>query len=170
MIQIPLSKGQVALIDDTDWPLISGYKWYSRWDNNPRSFYAIANTKKPNGSKTTAQMHRLLLDAQPGQLVDHINHDTLDNRRCNIRICTLSQNGQNRRQQRNNTSGYRGVWLDKRYQKWRAQIKINGKQIALGGYDTPELAFAAYLAASAKYHDPAFRNTGDEECYMRLPL
>lgn len=86
--------------------------------------------------------------AQP----DHINRNRLDNRRCNLRPVTLSQNNCNRGIPSNNTSGYKGVWFDKCRGKWRGDIRVSGKKISLGYHDDPKEAVKAYNEAALKYH------------------
>lgn len=91
--------------------------------------------------------------------VDHINGDGHDNRWCNLRPATLSQNMHNMRKNSNNKSGYKGVSWHKASRKWVAQIGLNGKRLYLGGYDTPELAYEAFCEAADKYHGE-FANYG----------
>ena len=152
MIEIPLTQGQVALIDDEDFELVSQYKWYAHWDPHTKSFYARTNIRKSDGTRTMLRMHRLITDAKKGEEVDHINHDTIDNQKENLRICTRSENGCNRGAQENNTSGYKGVSLDKSSGKWRAAIKLNGKRIYLGYFATKEEAYEAYCNAALELH------------------
>ncbi len=89
-------------------------------------------------------LHHLILPKKKGFEVDHINRDVMDNRRENLRYVTSSQNGMNRGMMKSNTSGYRGVTWDKKTEKWRARIGLNGKQIWLGYFDDIEEAATAY--------------------------
>jgi len=148
MIEIPLTQGQVALIDDEDYSLVSQHKWHAAWAPNTKSFYAATDIRKPDGKRTTLRMHRLIMGAQPGEQVDHIQHLTLDNRKSELRLCTNSENLMNRGAQENNTSGFKGVGWNKRDQKWTAQIVLNGKNKSLGYYATPELAHEVYCRAA----------------------
>jgi hypothetical protein len=152
MIEIPLTQGQVALIDDEDWELVSQYKWRALWDRCTKSFYAIANVYKPDGKRTTLKMHRLIKGAKKGEQVDHIHHNTLDNRQSETRLCTGNQNARNAVKRADNTSGFKGVCWSKRHQKWEAKIKLNGKRKHLGYYHTPELGHAAYCKAALELH------------------
>jgi len=152
MIEIPLTQGQVALIDDEDFELISKFKWRAVWNPHTKSFYAKAHIRKPDGKDTTLRMHRLIMNAQPGQQVDHVHHLTLDNRKSELRICTNSENLMNRGAQENNTSGYKGVSWNKRDRKWHAQIWVNGKRKHLGYFSTPEDGYAAYCKAAHDLH------------------
>lgn len=78
------------------------------------------------------ELHRFIMKPKKGEYVDHINGNTLDNRRENLRICTNSANLRNGRKRTNNTSGHTGIWLDKRSGKWVAEIKVKYKKINLG--------------------------------------
>lgn len=84
------------------------------------------NFKKP---KSRVFIHRMVVDAPQGFVVDHINHNTLDNRRCNLRIVTVAENAQNQRLPKNNASGTMCVFYDKDSKMWRAIINRNGKVI-----------------------------------------
>lgn len=99
--------------------------------------------------------HRLAWIYMTGETpdrIDHINHARGDNRFSNIRNATQSQNGCNRGMQKNNTTGYKGVHLNKRNKRYSASIKFMGDQIHLGYYDTPQQAHIAYSEAANKYH------------------
>lgn len=84
--------------------------------------------------------------------IDHINGNTMDNRRSNLRIATHAENVRNRLAQRNNKSGYKGVYFHARSQRWRATIQHEGKRHYLGSFDTAELASAAYTAAADRLY------------------
>jgi hypothetical protein len=152
MIEIPLTQNQVAIIDDEDFELVSRYRWYAAWSPLTKSFYARAKTRKPDGRHAIIQMHRIIKGAQKGQQVDHIHHNTLDNRKSELRLCTGSQNQHNKGIQANNTSGYKGVCWNKSHQKWTARIRLNGKQKNLGYYATPEAANSDCITARTTLH------------------
>src|SRR5687768_17425464 len=111
-------------------------------------FYAFTQIRKSDGTKTTMQMHRLIMGLD-GPLVDHENHNGLDNRRENLRHATQQQNKRNQRI-RKNTSGFKGVRWDKG--KWQARIMIDGIQLNIGRYFEPLDAARAYDAAARQYH------------------
>ena len=152
MIEIPLTQGQVALIDDEDYELVSRYKWCAHWNKHTKSYYAETNLKKEGGGYATIIMHRIIMNAKKGKQVDHINHDTLDNRKENLRLCTNSENSQNQGKRINNTSGFKGVHWHKRDKRWCADIRVNGKRIHLGLFLTPEEAYEAYCKAALELH------------------
>ena len=112
--------------------------WFSHWNDGGRTYYVYGNIP---GTKKKIRMHRYLLDAPDNMVVDHINHDTLDNARENLRIVTSLVNSQNKKgANKNSKSGIRGVHWDKQRKLWRAVLRVNGKQIQLGRFATKEEA------------------------------
>lgn len=107
----------------------------SRW-------YVYANTPTVNGKRSTIELHRFLMDAPSDMVVDHINHNTLDNRKSNLRIVTSAQNNQNRKgcHSDNKYSRLRNVHWHKGLSKWRVRIIANGKTHYIGAYDDLEQA------------------------------
>jgi hypothetical protein len=95
------------------------------------------------------------------EVVDHINHDTLDNRRENIRLATKSQNSANQRKHKDNRSGFKGV-RKSHDNGWSALVCINRKLIYVGTFSTPEDAHVAYMQAAKIYHGE-FAHTGEKE-------
>jgi len=89
-------------------------------------------------------------DLLPREQVDHINGDGLDNRRCNLRLATPSQNARNRKLRADSTTGYKGVYQEKKRLKWRATIRVNGKRRTLGRFNAPEDAYRAYCQAATE--------------------
>lgn len=87
----------------------------------------------------------------PDRDIDHKNHKKDDNRWCNLRLATDSQNQANRKLPRNNTSGYKGVSWHSHYGKYVASIEVRGKAIWLGAHESKELAAKAYIEAAKKY-------------------
>lgn len=131
MKEIVLSNGQVAIVDDEDFEKVNQRQWYKGTRG-----YAEA---KANGKSVF--MHRLILDAPVGMQVDHANQDKLDNRKCNIRLATASQNAANRNK-RVDSSSYKGV--RKKRRKWRAEIDKGGKTHYLGYFISAKKAALAY--------------------------
>jgi len=147
-ITILLTKGEHTIIDK-EYSYLSKHKWHL---NN--GGYA-ARSVCVGGIKKRILLHRLINNTPEGMDTDHINRIKLDNRKANLRTCTRSQNKLNQNPQKNNTSGYTGVFYDKgkkpQYGRWRAQIKINQKFICLGSYQEKEDAINAYRKALVKY-------------------
>ena len=94
----------------------------------------------PLMAKKRVLLHRLVMDCPNDMVVDHINHNRLDNRKENLRICNSSQNNMNRNKNNRKTSGYTGVCYKPKINKWQAYIKEKKKPIHLGYYNTPEEA------------------------------
>ncbi len=148
VVKVPLSQGRSALIDGVDSAIIAGHGWCAVKVRN--TFYVRARAKKDSGCGKKVQMHRLIINAKRGQIVDHINGDGLDNRQSNLRICTNMQNMQNMKA-RWGKSKYKGVhWVDKQ-KKWRAQMTINYKRINLGYFSSEIEAAKAYDTAAIKH-------------------
>lgn len=142
--RVPLTQGQVALIDSADAELVGRHCWCALWSRSTLSYYAATNIYRPDGRQTTLQMHRLILAAQRGQEVDHRNHDTLDNRRANLRCVTHSENQRNRKgANRNGTSGHLGVSWNKTRQRWHAYVWLNTRLVVIGYFNTAEMAARA---------------------------
>lgn len=150
--EIPLTQGQVALVDAADYEHISQWKWYAAWSPITCSYYAQRNAKLSEGRQRTVHMHRAILGLERGDgyHADHKDRNTLDNRRINLRKATSSQNQANSRVRA--ASGFKGVYWRKDLNKWNAQIGINRKLKNLGYYMTPEDAHKAYCDAAALYH------------------
>ena len=102
-------------------------------------------------------LSRLLMNPNVNEVVDHINGDRLDNRKANLRVCTQSQNLQNRKMNKNNSAGFKGVAKSGR--KWRARITFEGVRRCLGSFDSAKEAHQAYCFAATKLHK-RFANFG----------
>lgn len=140
---IPLTKGQSAIIDDADYEFLNQFRWFVKKDG-----YAIAWTRE-NGKRKWLKMHRLVVAANPSEMVDHVDKNKLNNQRANLRICSDSQNKQNTNKKVGQyTSKYKGVSWQKRRRKWHAYVTIGGRKIHLGSYDQE-------LEAAQKYDSEA---------------
>jgi hypothetical protein len=105
-------KGIEVLIDDEDLEIITSIPWYA---NNQSEYIYFSYDRKIDGKRSILQLHRFVIKCNDkNKIVDHINGNTLDNRKCNLRICTKSQNAMNSKIGKNNTSGYKGVYFSKR--------------------------------------------------------
>lgn len=146
------------LIDIDDIELVDVYQWYVKKPKHNRTFYAVA-CNPVNSRHKKISLHRVILCPNDTQLVDHINGNGLDNRRKNLRICSTIQNQQNSRIPITNTSGYKGVYLNKKLCKWIAWITKDKKRIYLGLFDCPiKAAVAVDNAAREAYGDFAKLN------------
>ncbi len=140
MKQIPLTRGKFAIVDDEDFEFLNQWKWH----------YSV-DIKKGNGraaNRDRKYMHRILLNPPDKQMIDHKNGNSLDNRRQNLRFCTVSQNMMNSKPPKNSKSGIKGVSWHDRSKKWLTKIKYNGKFIHIGLFDNKEIAGEFYKAAS----------------------
>lgn len=121
--EIQLKGGAIALVDDEDWELVRGWNWYvaKKADN----CHVRANYQE-DGVQHYVIMHRLIMGVSKGQLIDHVNHNQLDNRRENLRLCTFGQNRMNTKVHVNSKTGVRNVYFDKTVGGFKAQVKSNG--------------------------------------------
>lgn len=130
----------VILVDDEDYDALCAHRWYLLGRGRWRYAY----------NRHIGLMHRLIVKAAAECLVDHINGDTFDNRKENLRLVTRQQNSMNRGASRNNTSGRRGVTYHRSKQKWQAQIQYEGRNRYLGLFETVDEASRAYRAAASE--------------------
>ncbi len=150
--KIKLTKGYVTIVDDDNYSQLSQYSWcVSTWADKT---YAIR--RNPENGKLI-RMHRQIMKATKGIEIDHINGNTLDNRKQNLRLCKHKQNLANQQLSRANSSGYKGVSWNKQHKKWEAYIKVNQKRIHLGIFTDIKDAANAYNK-SAKEHFGTFAN------------
>lgn len=154
MKEIPLTQGKVALVDVEDYERINKYKWHYN------SGYAVRQIRvEPSDGYKNRQkklfMHRVILNIKVSykyEEIDHINGNSIDNRKENLRAVEHKQNCQNRKIQSNNKSKYKGVHLQKDCKRYRADISVNSKQVYLGMYETAVQAAIVYNVAAIKYY------------------
>ncbi len=152
---IPLTKGYSTVISAEDIDLVS-LKWCASISTNGLP-YAMRGASA-NGKNTRQILHRVILERIIGrqvaksEVVDHINGDTLDNTRANLRLASRSQNMANSQLAANNSSGAKGVCWDKTHNSWQAQIVVNGKRIRLGRFKAKNDAIRAYNVAAFTHH------------------
>lgn len=157
MQKILLTQSQYTLVNDEDFEYLNQWKWCAHWSPKTNSFYAVRNEMTAEGKYKTVRMHRVIMKEPVGKVVDHDNHNTLDNRKENLRVCEQAENMHNFRRPSNNTSGYKGVTINRQKSKSRvreyitAQIGVNGKVLRLGYYKTLRDAARAYNEAAIKY-------------------
>ena len=135
------SKGEPFDIDLDDLWRVKEHCWVKRYDGY---IVSVINRK-------TVRLHRFVMNAPDNMIVDHIHHDTTDNRKCELRLVTRSQNNMNRMIRSDSTSGITGVTLHKRTNKWVAQLCLNDKHIHLGYFDNKEDAVKARKQAEEEY-------------------
>lgn len=140
------------LVDDEDWQKWKHIPWYTHLHHTGKYYVVCAPHYKKKYNLPNTKLHRLILKAQPGEIVDHIRN-TLDNRRDKLRLCTSSQNSLNRRMYSldRKTSIYKGVSFDKETGKWSAHFRGN----RLGRFETQEEAAKMYNK-EAKNYDAEF--------------
>lgn len=150
--EIKLTKGKVALVDDADYEWLMQWKWCANLAKRKTGGYAMRSQWSPITKKRSCTlMHRQILNAPKGARVDHINRNSLDNRRENLRIVTYSIDTANRSKYKNNKSGYKGVSLQNG--KWRMTI--------VRMFDTPKEAARAY--------DKCTHLLSGEHVYLNFP-
>ncbi|MFC1634761.1 AP2 domain-containing protein [Planctomycetota bacterium] len=142
---IPLTRGKFAIVDAEDYPRLSRYTWFA--EGTPKNCYAV----RKSGGKSI-KMHREIMHAPDHLVVDHINHDGLDNRKANLRLCTFAENCRNARRTARASSKYKGVHWHKGTKKWAAAIRFDNKTYHLGYFDNERAAAKAYDDAAKKLH------------------
>lgn len=146
MAEIALSNGYAALVSPEDEAVARAHRWHGcKVDGGKIYAMRAARTGGRHGKSTTYYLHRLIANAAPGQIVDHINGDSLDNRRENLRLADASLNCVNRRSY-SPASGFRGVYASGR--RWKAALTARGVDHKLGVFERVEDAARAYDAAA----------------------
>lgn len=142
-LKITTTKGEVILADRSDYDLIKNFSW----------FVSSTGYATTGSGKTQVYMHRLVMREYltDGKEIDHANGNGLDNRKNNLRVCNHRENLRNLAVQKNNTSGYPGVYKD-RYGNYKVMIMVDYKSIVVGTYPTFEQAVAARKRAEDDYH------------------
>ena len=138
---------QVAIVDDKDLELVNQYKWYLT-----NKGYVYTQPYLGNYKHGSLMMHRLINKTPDGMFTDHINHNKLDNRKSNLRICTNQQNSMNRNSHKNSSSKFKGVSWHPRDKKWQVEIEIAGKRFYLGMYTNEIEAAKAYDKQATELH------------------
>lgn len=162
MMLIGLTQDQVATVSNEDADLVE-FKWIARFSKtyaNGGGYTALRSrtiSYRPY-KRSTEYMHRLILSRILGrdlgckEQVDHINHDSLDNRRENLRLASVSENACNRHPRKDNRSGFKGVSWHKEKRCWVTRIQVNGKRYEIGHFDDPINAAKAYDITAKELH------------------
>lgn len=141
-VHIPLPNSGYFIVDAEDYSEVSLHRW-----RQLKSGYIVANI----GGKNITYLHRYLMKAPKGKVVDHINHDKRDNRKSNLRVCLPRENMLNRVSNRG-VSQYKGVSWHPKNKSWVSEIRKNGIKYHLGSFKSEEEAARAYDEAAKKYH------------------
>jgi hypothetical protein len=157
MVEIPLTQGQTALVDDEDAELVLAFKWCAAWRESSKTYYAVRGLSPAisgTGGYVQVYMHRSLVGLESGdrRMVDHRDRNGLNNTRQNLRVCTRSRNVANSiGNPSRRLSRFKGVSRSDNGQGWCAQIIVNRKRIRLGTFPTEEAAALAYDAAAVEH-------------------
>lgn len=147
MREIPLTRDKVALIDDEDYERVTQFKWHAQKRGDDKGWYAAAQPPRP---APKVRLHRFIMNAAEGTLVDHKDGDGLNCQRHNMRLTTPRGNVRNSRKPITNTSGYKGArCLNGRYY---AYITIDGKPKHFGGFASIEDAARGYDELARKHY------------------
>lgn len=152
---IPLSRGQHTIVWESDYEWLMQWRWQADFDEDTQGYYATRSSlKHESNTRIRVSMHCQILGLTKGSSLkgDHINGLTIDNRRSNLRPVTDEQSVRNRGINKNNTSGYKGVYRMKDSEKCRAYIRAEGRQIDLGMFANFDLACSARKEAEVMYH------------------
>ncbi|MCJ7779126.1 MAG: HNH endonuclease [Sedimentisphaerales bacterium] len=149
--RIPLTQEKFALVDPDDYPALIKHKWSaSKWGH---TFYAVRSQ-----GKIQIKMHRQITAAPPYLIVDHADHNGLNNTKQNLRLCTQSENAANQRPRRDGSSKYKGVCWNKRDKVWDVRIRYNRRNLYIGSFKSELDAAKAYDSA-AKFYKGTFACT-----------
>ena len=169
--QIPLTQGYVTIVDEDDYHWLIRFKWCT---GKARTKMPIARRAAKRGEGMGSKfkeimMHRLIMGDPEGYQIDHINGDTLDNRKVNLRICTRTQNMVNQKNRSSNKTGFKGVSANKQIGGFDSFISGPGhKQRNLGHFKTAEEAALAYDSSARAMHGNFarfnFPKEGEQSC------
>lgn len=137
------------IVDDEDIPIVELHPWFPKTSFG-RTY--IFTRWCIGGNTQRILLHRYLTSPGENYVVDHVNGDSLNNSRSNLRICSRAENNRNRKLQSNNSSGFKGVYFDIHRNKWIAFIKVDGNKKFLGRFATPEAASQVYWEAAKHYY------------------
>ena len=149
---IELTRGKTTIVDDDVWEWASKVPWSASYSKQGGNWYAIRTVTHLDGKRKCESLHRRIIRAVGMQKTDHKDGNGLNNLRSNLRICTDRQNHHNQKLRCDNTSGFKGVSLTTRPpNRYRATIRINGRLLWLGSFESARQAANAYNMAATKY-------------------
>lgn len=157
MINITLTRGQIAIVDDVDADLAT-VKWCAAERSNHPGVYYAKRSVHSEGKTLNVRLHRVILsrilnrELASTDKVDHIDLNPLNNRRENLRLATNAQNMRNQKIRKDNTSGYKGVTWHKATGTWHMKIRHDGGRITESGFKTPEAAAERYRELAIELH------------------
>lgn len=142
-------KGYPIEVDDEDMGRVLAHSWWV--SSSPETDgHVICFSAKINGK--IIKLHRFIMGDPAGLVIDHCDGNRLNNRKANLRVCTVKENNMNLGLTRRNKSGYRGVSFSREMNKYRATISLDRKQLHLGYFERPDLAAAAYEKAAEVFY------------------
>lgn len=155
---IPLTKGLLAIVDPWWVPILEQWNWFAKLDVRSGEHYAGRHTSRTLGPRRYIHLARVVLgmSLDDTDVPDHINKNKLDNRESNLRTSTIAENLRNRGLQKNSSTGFKGVYFDKRNGWYYARIKFNGKYTHLGCRRTALEAYELYCAKARELYGEFF--------------
>ena len=149
MREIQLSQGQIALVDDADYPLLSDFHWSYRAERDGKQGYAIRH-QRADGKYKTVYLHRQIMQPPPGMEVIFLNHDRLDCRRENLKVVTKEEARRHHRVRSDSRSGVKGVRYNAESETWSACVYRHGNAYHVGTFPYQHQAEEAYQAELRK--------------------
>lgn len=143
--KVPLTNGGFATVSAIDYERVRKWKWCLCTSKGCTYVMSSRNRNKKS-------MHRFVMRARKGMIIDHINHNTLDNRRDNLRSCSISQSNMNRRGSIGSSSKFKGVHWYKCRQEWKSSIYVRGRHYFLGAFQNEDDAAIVYNVAAQLFH------------------